>query len=88
MSVKANNYLTGKLGEKLAAMYLQAKGYKIIQTNYRSNRFCELDIVAKNKDDIYVFIEVKTRFNDLKNISFNGYDEINKLKIKIIRNKI
>lgn len=82
MSVKANNYLTGKLGEKLATMYLQAKGYKIIQTNYRSNRLCELDIVATNKEDIYVFVEVKTRFNDLKNISFNGYDEINKLKIK------
>ncbi len=54
-----NNRLLGVSGEATAVMYLKKKHYKIIETNY-SCRAGEIDIIAK-KDDILVFVEVKTR---------------------------
>jgi len=50
---------TGKEGEKIAAAYLKKNGYRIIEINFRCS-IGEIDIVAKEKDDL-VFIEVKTR---------------------------
>ncbi len=49
----------GVVGEKLAVTALEAKGYEILATNWRSGRY-ELDIVAQH-GDIIVFVEVKTR---------------------------
>ncbi len=50
----------GVKGEQLAQEYLLKQGYEIIETNKRFSRFCEIDIIAKNKDTL-VFVEVKTR---------------------------
>lgn len=50
----------GNLGEDMACHYLLQKGYKIIDRNIR-NKIGEIDIVAKDAEDVYVFIEVKTR---------------------------
>lgn len=53
----------GNAGEKIACLYLKQKGYTIIETNF----FCrqgEIDIIAKDRNE-YVFIEVKTRRNEL-----------------------
>ncbi len=55
-----DNISTGKKGEELAQEYLLKKGYKILETNKRFSRFCEIDIIAKDKDTL-VFCEVKTR---------------------------
>ena len=55
-----NNISTGKKGEELAQEYLVKKGYKILETNKRFSKFCEIDIIAKDKDTL-VFCEVKTR---------------------------
>ena len=55
-----NNFSTGKKGEELAQEYLIKKGYKILETNKRFSKFCEIDIIAKDKDTL-VFCEVKTR---------------------------
>jgi len=60
---KKTNNATGKLGEDLAALYLAKKGFEIIERNYRIKRF-EIDIIAKHQQEL-VFIEVKTRRNDL-----------------------
>ena len=49
----------GKRGEIIAQNYLQEKGYKIVQTNYK-NKIGEIDIIAKDKDCL-VFVEVKSR---------------------------
>jgi putative endonuclease len=49
----------GKRSERLAAEYLKRKGYRIIETNYRS-KVGEIDIIAKEKATI-VFVEVKAR---------------------------
>ena len=50
---------TGILGEKLARDFLEKKGYRIEETNYRCSEG-EIDIVAKHKDSL-VFIEVRTK---------------------------
>lgn len=52
----------GNKGEKRAAAYLTSKGYKIIERNYRC-KLGEIDLIAE-KDNIIVFVEVKTRSND------------------------
>lgn len=49
----------GHQGEVLAQNLLTQKGYKIIDTNWRYGHN-EVDIIAQ-KDDIIVFVEVKTR---------------------------
>lgn len=49
----------GRRSEHLAAEYLKLKGYRIIETNYRS-RLGEIDIIARERDTL-VFIEVKAR---------------------------
>lgn len=50
----------GHRGEDMAAEYLQQKGYCILDKNWTNNGRKELDIVA-TKDDVIVFVEVKTR---------------------------
>ncbi len=59
MMIGLKNKLTGQCGEDAAAAILKKKGYKIVERNYR-NKIGEIDIIAKNKDDL-VFVEVKTR---------------------------
>lgn len=49
----------GKKGEDIAYEYLVKKGYIILERNYRKS-YGEIDIIA-TKDNILVFIEVKTR---------------------------
>lgn len=56
-----NKVAIGMNGESLAVEYLIKKNFKIITRNYRC-RFGEIDIIA-SKDDMYIFIEVKTRRN-------------------------
>jgi putative endonuclease len=56
----------GKAGELLAIKYLEGKGYKILEENWR-DQHKEIDIIALDKHQI-VFVEVKTR----KNIYFGS----------------
>jgi putative endonuclease len=49
----------GKLGERIASVYLQKQGYIIVDTNFRA-RYGEIDIICL-KDKVLVFVEVKTR---------------------------
>ncbi len=55
-----SNISVGKQGEEIAKNYLVKNGYKIIDTNVRFSRFCEIDIIACDKKSL-VFVEVKTR---------------------------
>jgi putative endonuclease len=52
----------GKKGEELAKKYLEEKGYKIIEQNYRT-KYAEIDLVAM-KDKKMVFIEVRTKIGE------------------------
>jgi putative endonuclease len=49
---------TGAIGERVAAKYLENKGFFIIDRNYRK-KWGELDIISK-KDGVLHFVEVKT----------------------------
>lgn len=51
----------GKLGEDLAAKFLETKGYNILDRNYRFEK-AEIDIAALSLDPPeLIFVEVKTR---------------------------
>jgi len=50
---------TGRKAESLAAAFLQAKGMTIVEKNFRA-KVGEIDIVAKDKDEI-IFVEVRAR---------------------------
>ncbi len=52
----------GKEGEKAAVEFIQRKGYKVLEINYRLHPY-ELDIIAEDGPFI-VFIEVKSRQTD------------------------
>lgn len=54
-----NNQELGKTGEDLAVNYLENKGYRILDRNWRSGHK-EIDIVAMD-GEILVAVEVKTR---------------------------
>ena len=54
--------LLGRKGEAMAAQYLIKKGYKLLESGYRS-RYGEIDLIVQ-KEDIVVFVEVKLRKND------------------------
>jgi len=50
---------TGIWGEKLARDFLEKRGYRILETNYRCPHG-EIDIVARQKDYL-VFVEVRAK---------------------------
>ncbi len=54
----------GKRGEDLAEEFFQAKGYQVLDRNYRFEKG-EIDLVALRLDPAeLVFVEVKTRSDD------------------------
>lgn len=69
----------GKLGEKLGVIYLQEKGYVILEKNWRYLK-AEIDIIA-SKNNTLIIIEVKTRTSDFFG---NPEDFITKSKIKLL----
>jgi putative endonuclease len=56
---RAGRRALGAFGERVAAAHLEAKGYRILERNYRC-REGEIDIVAAAADCL-VFVEVRTR---------------------------
>jgi putative endonuclease len=52
----------GRFGERLAVAHLEAKGYAVLDRNFRC-REGEIDIIAQN-DGCLVFVEVRTRRGD------------------------
>lgn len=55
-----NRAQLAKYGEDKAASFLQNKGYKILNRNFKC-KIGEIDIIAKDYDTL-VFVEVKTRY--------------------------
>lgn len=50
---------SGAEGEQLALAHLEAKGYRVLERNYRHRR-CEIDLIVC-RENWLVFVEVKTR---------------------------
>ncbi len=55
----ARHHQTGERGERIAADYLTALGWDILERNWRFGR-AEVDIIAR-EGKVLVFVEVKTR---------------------------
>jgi putative endonuclease len=49
----------GKQAEQQACLFLQNKGFQLLEQNYHS-RFGEIDLIMRDRDDI-VFVEVRSR---------------------------
>jgi putative endonuclease len=71
---------TGRKAEQAARVYLEMRGFKILEQNWRRPR-CEIDIVAE-KDGVRHFVEVKYRFNDEQG---GGLEAITAAKLKQMR---
>lgn len=76
----------GILGEQLVATRLQEMGWEIDASNWRNGRKGEIDIIARNTQGIYVFLEVKTRCYPRVEAGFQtaGFDAITREKKKKI----
>lgn len=59
----------GAIGEELARHHLEAKGYRVVATNYRC-RWGEIDLIARDGRE-WVFVEVRTR----RNSAYGGPEE-------------
>jgi len=56
---KAQTYDKGVEAEKSAANWLRLKGYKILETRYKT-KFGEIDLII-SKNNLIAFVEVKAR---------------------------
>lgn len=70
----------GKKAEAAAAAYLEMRGFKILEQNWRRPN-CEIDIVAFKSGTVH-FVEVKYRRDDNQG---GGIDAINAAKLKKMR---
>ena len=68
---------TGRKAEVAAKVYLEMRGFKILEQNWRLPRY-EIDIVA-SKDGIVHFVEVKYRYKDDQG---SGFDAITETKLR------
>ena len=69
----------GEKGEELAVEFLQKKGYKILDKNWRFKK-AEVDIIAQN-EDVLAIVEVKTRTSSYFG---NPQDFINQKKVQLL----
>ena len=74
-----NTKITGNKGEDKAAQFLIGKGYSVLDRNWRT-KAGEIDIIAL-KDDLIVFVEVKTLPNGTPELLQN---ELNQRKLQRI----
>lgn len=68
----------GKRGEEIAAGFLEAKGYNVMDRNYRFQK-AEVDIVVLQLEPAeLIFVEVKTRSNTQWTQPEEAIDEVKK----------
>ena len=77
----AQHNKVGQIGEQFAREFLEEKGYKILEQNYRT-RFAEIDLVVSK--NALVFVEVRTKVGE----NFGSpEDTLNRQKLwKVLQN--
>ena len=85
--LKSKTSQTGALGESIARQFLERKGFKVIEMNYRQP-WGEIDIIALKKNEVR-FIEVKAVSGDLESLSresntYRPEEQIHPAKLKKI----
>jgi putative endonuclease len=73
----------GSLGESLAAQHLEARGFEVIDRNFRT-RHGELDLVARDRRWL-VFCEVKTRIARAASGPFGPFASVGVRKRRQVR---
>lgn len=77
-----HNLAIGRLGEEVAKKFLEQKGYKIIEQNYKT-KYAEIDLIACYKN-LLIFVEVRSKIGEMFG---SPEDTLNKRKInKIVWN--
>lgn len=70
----------GRLGEEIAEKFLKKRSFRILARNWKTPRWGELDLVARD-GEILVIVEVKTRSRD----DFGQpFEAVNHFKLKSI----
>lgn len=75
-----NTTLIGRRAEQAARVYLEMRGFRVLEQNWRQPRY-EIDIVAE-KDGRIHFVEVKYRFGDGQG---SGLEAVTPTKLKQMR---
>ncbi len=70
----------GRRAENAAATYLEMRGFKILEKNWRLPKY-EIDIIANKGNEIHL-VEVKYRMKDDQG---TGFDAITESKLKQMR---
>jgi putative endonuclease len=73
----------GVTGETLACRHLEARGFEVVERNFRT-RYGELDVVAADKRCL-VFVEVKTRIVRGRPGGLSPFDAIGARKRRQVR---
>ena len=74
----------GRYGEELARTYLENASYQIVTTNWRCT-LGEIDIIAQ-KDNILVFVEVRSRHAETTEASFESVNQRKQTKLAALAN--
>lgn len=77
---KRYKQVRGRSGEDITAHFLRSRGYVIVERNYR-NRLGEIDLIA-TKEDLLVFIEVKTRTSTAYGLPQEAVTPVKQKKIR------
>lgn len=78
--LKSKTSITGALGEDTACDFLIKKGYKILARNYWKP-WGELDIIAKDRGGVLVFVEVKAMRRSPANTDLQPEDNLTSAKL-------
>jgi putative endonuclease len=73
----------GEAGETLACRHLEARGFEVVERNFRT-RYGELDIIVADKRSL-VFVEVKSRIVRGKPGPLGPFDAIGHRKRRQVR---
>lgn len=70
---------TGARNEEVAASYLAARGYHIVERNFKT-KLGELDIIARD-GSVLVFVEVRSRATDLFGSALDAVNAAKRQKV-------
>ena len=74
----------GQEGEKVAQKFLEKKGFKFIERNFKTPRWGEIDLVMRDGDTT-VFVEVKARSGSSAKLFGGPLGSINYFKLRALK---
>lgn len=78
-----NTHEIGVFGEEAASKFFEERGFSILSKNFRFGRAGEIDLVVQ-KDDLVIFVEVKSRRSDAYGGAVYAIGPSKKRKLKVV----